>query len=84
VCASDDRDFARSLSGALLLSEIDGLPLKEVADRLNISLPGAKSRLHRDRERLKNIFLVCCYFKFDRREKPIDLWTKEGCARVSC
>ena len=27
---------------AILLSEIDGLPLKEVARRLNLSLPGAK------------------------------------------
>jgi RNA polymerase sigma-70 factor (ECF subfamily) len=34
--------------GALLLTEIDGLPLKEVAQRLNISLSGVKSRLQRD------------------------------------
>jgi RNA polymerase sigma-70 factor (ECF subfamily) len=44
---------------ALLLTEIDGLPLKEVADRLNLSLPGAKSRLQRGRERLKRAFLNC-------------------------
>jgi RNA polymerase sigma-70 factor, ECF subfamily len=69
---------------ALLLSEIDGLPLKEVAQRLNISLPGAKSRVQRGRERLKNIFLDCCHFKFDCRGKPIDWSPKEGCARISC
>jgi len=69
---------------ALLLSEIDGLSLKEVAERLNLSLPGAKSRVQRGQERLKNIFLDCCHFKFDCRGKPIDWSPKEGCAHISC
>jgi RNA polymerase sigma-70 factor (ECF subfamily) len=69
---------------ALVLSEIDGLPLKEVAERLNLSLPGAKSRVQRGRERLKSIFLDCCHFEFDSRGKPIDWSPKEGCTRVSC
>jgi RNA polymerase sigma-70 factor (ECF subfamily) len=57
---------------ALLLSEVDGLPLKEVAKRLNFSLPGAKSRVQRGREKLKKVFLDCCHFEFDCRGKPID------------
>jgi RNA polymerase sigma-70 factor, ECF subfamily len=69
---------------ALLLSEIDGLPLKEVAERLNLSLPGAKSRVQRGRERLKRAFLDCCHLKFDCRGKPIEWLPKEGCARISC
>ena len=69
---------------ALLLSEIDGLPLKEVAERLNLSLPGAKSRVQRGRERLKRAFLDCCHLKFDCRGKPVDWRPKEGCARISC
>lgn len=69
---------------ALLLSEIDGLPLKEVAERLNISLPGAKSRVQRGREKLKRAFLDCCHFKFDRRGKPIDWRRKEDCVPISC
>jgi RNA polymerase sigma-70 factor (ECF subfamily) len=69
---------------ALLLSEIEGLPLKEVAERLNISLPGAKSRVQRGREKLKRAFLDCCHFKFDRRGKPIDWRRKEDCAHISC
>jgi RNA polymerase sigma-70 factor (ECF subfamily) len=69
---------------ALLLSDIVGLPLREVAERLNLSLPGAKSRVQRGRERLKNIFLDCCHFKFDCRGKPIGWWPKEGCARITC
>jgi RNA polymerase sigma-70 factor, ECF subfamily len=69
---------------AILLSEIDGLPLKEVARRLNLSLPGAKSRVQRGREKLRNIFLDCCNFKFDCRGKPIDWSPRESCHRVSC
>jgi RNA polymerase sigma-70 factor (ECF subfamily) len=69
---------------ALLLTEIDGLPLKEVADRLNLSLSGMKSRVQRRRERLKRAFLDCRHFKIDFRGKPIDLWPKEGCARITC
>jgi RNA polymerase sigma-70 factor, ECF subfamily len=69
---------------AILLSEIDGLPLKEVAERLNLSLSGTKSRVQRGRERLKRLFLDCCHVKFDCRGKPIDWWPKEDCTRISC
>jgi len=69
---------------ALVLFEIDGLPLKVVAERLNLSLPGAKSRVQRGRERLKKIFLECCHIEFDCRGKPIDWFPKKECDRVSC
>jgi RNA polymerase sigma-70 factor (ECF subfamily) len=69
---------------AIRLSEIDGLPLNEVARRLNLSLPGAKSRVQRGREKLRNIFLDCCHFEFDSRGKPIDWLPREGCTRLSC
>ena len=69
---------------ALLLSEIQGLPLKEVAERLKLSLPGAKSRVRRGREKLKKVFLDCCHFEFDCRGKPIDWSPKNGCTGTSC
>jgi RNA polymerase sigma-70 factor, ECF subfamily len=68
---------------AILLSDIDDLPLKEVAQLLNLSLPGAKSRVQRGRERLKNLFLDCCHIKFDSRGRPIDWWPKEDCNCIS-
>jgi RNA polymerase sigma-70 factor (ECF subfamily) len=46
--------------GALMLSEIEGLPQREVAARLNISLSGAKSRVQRGREKLHQRLLDCC------------------------
>lgn len=69
---------------ALLLSEIEGLPMKEVAARLQLSLPGAKSRVQRGRVLLKQVFLDCCRFEFDCRGKPIDWSGKNGCSSVSC
>jgi RNA polymerase sigma-70 factor (ECF subfamily) len=69
---------------AVLLSEIHGLPLKEVAVQLDLSLPGAKSRVQRGRVKLKAIFLECCQFEFDCRGKPIDWAPKNGCGRTSC
>jgi RNA polymerase sigma-70 factor (ECF subfamily) len=51
----------------LLLSELEGLPQKEVAERLGLSLSAAKSRVQRGREGLKSVFTECCHFKLDHR-----------------
>lgn len=50
---------------AVLWSEIDGLPQREVAERLGISLSGAKSRVQRGREQLRAIMLRCCHVEND-------------------
>jgi len=44
----------------LVLSEIEGLTQKEVADRLGLSLSGAKSRVQRGREKLRQRLFQCC------------------------
>lgn len=62
---------------ALLLSEMEGLPQKEVARRLGISLSGAKSRVQRGREKLRQRMLACCHIEtgrngisaYERRDK---------------
>jgi RNA polymerase sigma-70 factor (ECF subfamily) len=45
---------------ALRWSELEGLPQQEVARRLGISLSGAKSRVQRGRERLRERIEACC------------------------
>ena len=57
---------------ALVLTEFEGLTQKQLADRLDISLSGAKSRVQRGREKLKEALLDCCRFEFDRRGQIID------------
>ncbi|MGQ0793961.1 MAG: RNA polymerase sigma factor SigZ [Deltaproteobacteria bacterium] len=70
-----ERDYAAELAACLeplishlpeayrapiALSELEGLPHREVALRLGISLSGAKSRIQRGRERLRRLLLGCC------------------------
>jgi RNA polymerase sigma-70 factor (ECF subfamily) len=57
---------------ALELGEIQELKQQEVADRLGLSLSGAKSRLQRGRVMLRQALFECCHFEFDRRGGVID------------
>ena len=50
---------------AMILSEIEGLRQVEVAKKLNISLSGAKSRIQRGRDLLKQGFIDCCDYKIN-------------------
>ena len=61
---------------ALKLSEIEGLPQKEVARKLGLSLPGAKARIQRGRALLKKELVDCCSYKFDRKGNVIDYQSK--------
>lgn len=60
----------------LMLSEIEGLPQKEVAKKLRLSLPGAKARIQRGRALLKKALVECCSYKFDRKGNVIDYQSK--------
>ena len=56
---------------AVVLTEFDRLTQQQLADRLGISLSGAKSRVQRGRAQLKEMLDECCTFEFDRRGKVI-------------
>jgi len=49
-----------------------GMPQKDFADKVGISLSGAKSRVQRGREHLKSLFNQCCEFEYDKRGQVID------------
>jgi len=70
VIANCIRPFINNLDvkykEALILSELDNIPQTELASRLNISYSGAKSRVQRGREKLKDQFLQCCHFEYDK------------------
>lgn len=50
---------------ALIASEIDNQSQKLLAEKLNISYSGAKSRVQRGREKLKDLLQECCHFEHD-------------------
>jgi RNA polymerase sigma-70 factor, ECF subfamily len=64
---------------ALLLTEYEGLSQAELARRAGISLSGAKSRVQRAREKLKQLLLECCHFELDRLGGIVDF--HERCCR---
>ena len=64
---------------AVMLSEIEGLKQKEVAEKSGISLSGAKSRIQRGRSMMKKMLLQCCHFEFDRRGNVVD-YEGKGCS----
>lgn len=64
---------------ALILTEYQGLSQKQLAESLGISLSGAKSRVQRARERLRDMLLTCCHFEFDRRGRILDYYERCCC-----
>jgi len=64
---------------ALVLTEFQGLSQVEMADRLGLSVSGAKSRVQRARGMLRDELLTCCHFEFDRRGHVIDFTPKRAC-----
>ncbi len=61
----------------LLLSEIDGLSQKEVAEKAGLSLSATKSRIQRGRKVIKDTLLDCCQFEFDHQGKVLDYQKKQ-------
>ena len=57
---------------AVQLAELDGLSQQEIAERLGLTLSGAKSRVQRGRGMLKQALDACCHFEFDRRGNLMD------------
>jgi RNA polymerase sigma-70 factor (ECF subfamily) len=51
---------------ALRLTEFEGLTQAALAGRLGLSLSGAKSRVQRAREKLREALLDCCHVELDR------------------
>jgi RNA polymerase sigma-70 factor (ECF subfamily) len=68
---------------ALRLADIDGRTQRELADELNLSLSGAKSRVQRGREQLKTLLLECCHLEFNRRGSVVDVEPRRECSGCS-
>lgn len=64
---------------ALYLTEYQGLSQRDLAMRLGLSFSGAKSRVQRAREKLKQLLLDCCHFEFDRLGRVIDYQPRCAC-----
>lgn len=68
---------------AMILAEVDGLPQQAIADRLGISLSGAKSRIQRGRVKFKDLLLTNCDIEVGR-EGIVDFKPKPQCQHLAC
>ncbi len=57
---------------AIILSELKGLSIAEIADKMNISYTNARARIHRGRQALKKNLTDCCTFHVDVYGNIID------------
>ena len=76
-------DLPEKYRQALRLTLYEGLTQQEVAQRLGLTLSGAKSRVQRGREKLKEAFLNCCHFAFDRYGAVLDYQERCCCCAAS-
>lgn len=67
---------------ALISTELDGISQVEYARRYGLSLSGAKSRVQRARQKVKDIMLTCCHFEFDVRGLIADYYEHCCCCCV--
>ncbi|TLS51931.1 RNA polymerase sigma factor SigZ [Paenibacillus antri] len=79
------QDLDEKYREAIILTEFEQITQKELAQRLGISISGAKSRVQRGREKLREKLLECCHLERDRLGNVIDYERKSGsCGCQSC
>ena len=57
---------------ALIMTDLNGMTQQEAANRLGVSLSGAKSRVQRGRKQIKDMLLACCRVELDRLGGVVD------------
>jgi RNA polymerase sigma-70 factor, ECF subfamily len=65
-------DLPEKYRDAIIYSEFEGIPQKELAKRLGISYTNARARVQRGRKLLKNNLEMCCEFFTDQYGNVID------------
>ena len=64
----------------VILSDIEGVKQKDIAERMGLSYSGLKSRVQRGREMIKDMFIECCGVLYSEEGKLIgDYMDHENC-----
>lgn len=66
---------------ALWLADVEGLKQREVADRLGMTLSGAKSRIQRGRAELRALLEACCEVETDSRGNAVEWRHRAECCQ---
>jgi len=78
------RNLPDTYRDAVMLSEIEGLTQKQVAEKLGLSLSAAKSRVQRGRIMVKDMLNDCCRFEIDHRGTMVDYQLKNSVDKNYC
>jgi RNA polymerase sigma-70 factor (ECF subfamily) len=80
------QDMARMMNAlapedceALCLTELGGMSQAEYARQIGISYSGAKSRVQRAKNKLRDMMMKCCHYQFDKYGTVIDISPLKCC-----
>lgn len=73
------KQLPEKYSTPLLLSDIENIPQKEIARRLNLGESGAKMRVQRARKMLYEKMIECCDITYDKNGNFIHCDIKDTC-----
>lgn len=63
----------------LLLSDIEKIPQKDIATKLNLELSATKMRIQRGRIKLRDLFVECCDLEYDQKGNFMGCTIKPSC-----
>ena len=69
---------------AVYWADIKGITQNELAEKLSISVSGAKSRVQRGRQKIKEIVLKCCDINADKYGNIVDYVPRNPERRKKC
>lgn len=73
------QDLDPAYRDALVMADLHRLPQAEVAQRLGISISGAKSRIQRARKQLADAYTSCCELIYDASGRIMDREPRKLC-----
>ncbi len=73
------QDLEPAYRDALVMADLHRLPQAEVAERLGISVSGAKSRIQRARKQLADAYTACCELVYDASGRIMDREPRKAC-----
>jgi len=76
-------ELPKHYSEALILADFQGFTMRDVADKLGLSVSGAKSRVQRARLKIAEALKACCAFYFDEQGR-IEGWEKRHSGSCEC
>jgi RNA polymerase sigma-70 factor, ECF subfamily len=69
---------------AIQLTEYEGYTQKQLSELLDISFSGAKSRVQRGRQKLKELIFACCQLELDRFGNILDYYPNKPTVSREC